>query len=533
MRLRTHTSWRNAGTAIRVVLGAFSMVASASGCHSPTEIVLVVDTNLTPPYDLDRVDVAISGSAMQPTTIGVDLTMGATFPLTLGLTPAGAPGPVSVSVQGTLQGNPVVEQDALTAFVDGSTRMLRMLLLGSCVGTTCTAGNACGSNGCVSDAIEGDTLPTWTGNPPPPPPLPTAKPILGRTVWANGWHSCANEGSTLYCWGQNNDGEIGDNSTTVAKTRRPVMNVEDPVAVGLGQFVSCICDRTGQAWCWGQNLAGELGIGTKSMTGALVPVQVPGVTDCAQIAGGAQHTCVVHTGGTVSCWGDNDTGQAGQPKSTPVLTSPTLVAGLTIAVEVQGGEKYTCARNSDMTVNCWGDNSMGQLGDGTNVSRSAPMPVVGLASDILEVAAGRFSACARHATGAVSCWGSNSNGQLGNGSRQDSNVPVDVVGIPDATQLAMGLEHACALRITGLLSCWGGNSTGQLGNGTGGPGTKDSLTPVDVMGLEQVTSVAAGSVHTCARASVGLTCWGEDAIDQLGDGNTTNRSLPISVAGFL
>jgi alpha-tubulin suppressor-like RCC1 family protein len=532
MRLRTNTCRWNARAAIRIALGAVTIGASASACRSPTEIVLVIDTNLTAPYDIDRVDISVSGSDMQPApSIGVDLTMGATFPLTLGLTPAGAPGPVTVSVVGSLQGSPVVEQDAATAFVEGSTRMLRILLLSSCVGTTCVAGSTCGSDGCVPGTIEGNALPTWTGATPGPPPPPIATPIGGRTVWADGWHSCANEGSILYCWGQNNDGEIGDGSTIVAKSRQPVMNVKDPAAVGLGQFVTCICDRSGQAWCWGQNSFGELGIGKISTPGALVPTQVPGVTDCVQIAGGAQHTCVVRTDGTVSCWGSNDSGQVGQPKSMPIVTSATTVAGLTAAAEVQGGEKYTCARNTDMTVACWGDNSLGQLGDGTNVSRAAPMPVTGLAADVLEIAVGRFSVCARHSSGAVSCWGSNSNGQLGNGNHEDSNVPVDVVGIPDATQLAVGLQHACAARSTGIVSCWGSNSEGQLGDGE--ISKVDSLMPVDVQGIAQVSSIAAGSVHTCARDSAGLACWGENLVNQLGDGTTTNRSLPVSVAGFL
>jgi alpha-tubulin suppressor-like RCC1 family protein len=527
MRWQTKICGPRRQRALRIA--AVAMAASLSACRSSTEIVLVVDTNLSVPIDFDHVDISISGSDMQPTTVGLDLTAGTPFPLTLGLTPADAPGPVTVSVAALLQTRLVVQQDASTVFVAGSKRMLRMLLLDACIGISCPAEETCGSGGCMSAAIPGDSLPAWTGTAPGPPPPDTATPIDGRTVWANGWHSCANEGKILYCWGQNSDGEIGNDSTINANVRKPVMGIEAPVSVGLGQFVTCICDGSGSAWCWGRNVEGELGIGTTSMN-ATVPTQVPGVADCARIAGGAQHTCMVRSEGTVACWGSNASGQVGQPTgTTTIATSPMAVAGLSDVAEVRGGEQFTCARKNDMTVYCWGDNSSGQLGDGTTTSRSTPAVVTGLAADVVEIAAGRFFACARHTTGAVSCWGQNVSGQLGNGITTDSSVPVDVSGVANAAQLATGLIHVCALRTTGVVSCWGGNMDGQLGNGT----MVDSLTPVDVLDIIQVTSIAAGSVHTCARHSGGVACWGENIVHQLGDGTTANRSTPVSVAGFL
>jgi alpha-tubulin suppressor-like RCC1 family protein len=307
-----------------------------------------------------------------------------------------------------------------------------------------------------------------------------------------------------------------------------VLNLQNPAAVGLGQLVTCVCDHAGAAWCWGRNLEGELGLGATSTT-ATVPTEVPGVTDCAQIAGGKYHTCMLRTGGTVSCWGNNDSGQVGQPSgSMPTVISPTAVPGLSGVAEVHAGEKSTCARKTDMTVACWGENGLGQLGDGTTTSRPTPMPVMGLAADVVELAAGRIFYCARHVSGAVSCWGGNGSGQLGNLSTMDSGVPVDVAGVADATQLAAGFKHACAIRRTGVVSCWGGNSNGQLGDDT----IVDSLAPVDVLDIVQATSIAAGSVHTCARHVGGLSCWGENIVNELGDGTTTDRWRPVSVAGF-
>ena len=529
----THGAARPPGVSARrpllPVLNVIGLAVLASACTSPTEIVLVIDTDLAVPVDIDHVDILARGSQMQ-STVGVDVgtTGSPSFPLTLGLTTADAAGPVSVTVVGSLQGNAVVQQDADTAFVSGSKRMLRMLLLSSCIGTSCPMGDTCASSGCSATSTPGSSLPAWTGGLPARPVPAMTTPIGGRSVWANGWHSCANEGTTLYCWGQNYNGEIGDGDFLNVSSRRPIVAVPNPAAVGLGQVISCVCDQTAQAWCWGRDREAELGIGSTSPN-MPVPTRVPGITDCLQITGGAQHTCVVHMNGTVSCWGANGSGQAGQDvASMPSVLSPLPVAGLVDVAGIQAGDEYTCARKNDMTVQCWGDNSRGQLGDGTNTGRSMPGPVANLGTDIVEIAGGRFFACGRHASGLVSCWGGGGSGQLGNGGTGDSTQVIDIPAVSDAIQLAAGFQHVCALRRTGVVSCWGGNSSGQLGDGT----TTSSSSPVDVLDLAQVTSIAAGSVHTCARHAHGVACWGQNIVNQIGDGTATDRWRPVSVAGF-
>jgi alpha-tubulin suppressor-like RCC1 family protein len=521
-------------------------MCAISACHGPTEIVLVVDTNLTL-YDIDQVQIAITGSQTQTLNISVSDPGTPPFPWTLGLQPGGTTATIEVAVVASLQGTPVVQQTADTSFVDGAEKMLRILLLDSCVGARCSstsmsAKETCSVGTCVPAFVGGASLPPWTNAVPARPPPAATTPIGGRTIWANGWHSCANEGSVLYCWGQNSDGEIGDGTLRNANSRRPVTGLGPPAAVGMGQFVTCTCDSKGATWCWGRNVEGELGIGAPSAN-STTPVHVPGITDCLQITGGANHTCLLHADGTVSCWGSNASGQAGQAaarppvlctestgSTVPCVTSPAPVPGLTGVSEIAAGEQYTCARKSDMTVSCWGDNSVGELGDGTTTSRASAAPVKQLESDVVELSAGRWFACARHQSGSVSCWGSNANGQLGNGGMANSSVPVAVSGITDALELATGHQHACARRGAGVVSCWGANSTGQLGNGT----TVDSLAPVEVVGLMPVDSIAAGSTHTCARSTSGLAfCWGENLVNELGDGTTTNRSQPVTVAGFM
>jgi alpha-tubulin suppressor-like RCC1 family protein len=524
---------------VAVLVGAGAL----SGCHQTTEIVLVVDTNLTS-YDIDQIDISVTGSQTRTININLDAPATPPFPWTLGLEPGGETGHVAVSVVASSLGNLVVQQSADTTFVEGEEKMLRLLLLDSCVGVSCASGTdtqTCSVGTCASDAIAGSSLPAWSGSAPSRPAPAATVPIGGRTIWANGWHACANEGALLYCWGQNSDGEIGDGTLRNANSRKLVKNLVPPTAVGLGQLATCTCDKSGSAWCWGRNVEGELGIGSASAN-ALMPVQVPGITDCVQITGGANHTCLLHADGTVSCWGSNASGQVGQPASAtgscsessgsvvPCITSPATVPGLTNVGDIYASEQYSCARKSDLTVSCWGDNSGGELGDGTTTSRSTVAPVKNLGNDVVEVSAGRRFACARHQSGTISCWGDNGAGQLGNGNTNNTTTPVTVNGVTDALQLATGLHHTCALRTGGAVWCWGSNEDGQLGNGT----TNPSVTPMQVVGLMPVNSITAGSVFTCARSPTGPAfCWGENIVNELGDGTTTNRYQPVSVAGFM
>lgn len=533
-----------AGPSFSVAVAMLSLsVTGAPACAVPTELVLVVDTNLAA-SDLDTIKVLVTGSETRELDVAVNQPGAPAFPLTLGLVPSGANRSVQVSVVATLEGTPVISQTAETTFSDGHQKMLRLLLTDDCVGVTCPSGppaQTCTAGACGPAEVAASSLPDWSGGAPPRPAPPVIKPIDGRTLWADGWHSCANEGAVLYCWGQNYDGQIGDGTTLNAKTRHPVIGLSNLRTVGLGQVTSCACDLQGQAWCWGRNLEGELGRGAASASSD-VPVPVPGLTDCIQIAGGANHTCAVHADHTVSCWGGNSAGQLGLGSSpaqgtctesdgstVACVTSPTPVPGLTAVVEVSAGERHTCARKADGTVVCWGLNFDGELGDGTNTNRPSPVPVTGLAADVVQVSCGRWFTCARHAGGTISCWGSNDHGQLGNGKTSFTNHPVQVATLTDAVQIAGGDKHACALAGAGQVWCWGYNKLGQLGDGTG----TDSSVPVKTALLAPMTDIAVGSVHSCARAAGGAAfCWGENVVNELGDATTTNRLTPVSVAGF-
>ncbi len=528
---------------------ACAAAVSLAGCHggAPSEIVVVVDTNLTA-GDIDEVVISVTGSQTQTVDVPLQNPGAPPFPLTLGLVPGGDLWTVTVSATAKLRGATVVQQQADTEFVGGAPKMLALNLFAECVGVACDSTAqpmTCHTGACGSTVVPGYALSSWTGAPPPRPEPSPFTPIGGRVLWANGWHSCANESGVLYCWGQNGDGQIGDGTQRNASSRHPVTGVGDLsnlASLGMGQFTTCACRHDGTAWCWGRNIEGELGTGAASAT-STTPVQVPGITDCVQITGGANHTCVRHAEGTVSCWGSNASGQLGQLASKvtttctqsssskiPCLLSPAEVPDLSDVADVGAGEQYSCVRKTDRTVACWGDNTQGQLGDGTKTARSAPATVTGLGTDVVELAVGRFSSCARHATGKVSCWGGNGNGQIGDGTTVDATRPTDLAGFSDVLQLAVGRDHACLLRDSGTVWCWGGNAFGQLGDAT----NVSSATPVRVTTLTDILAIAVGSVHSCARSTTGqVSCWGENVVNQLGDGTTTNRLQPVSAAGFM
>ena len=159
-----------------------------------------------------------------------------------------------------------------------------------------------------------------------------------------------------------------------------------------------------------------------------------------------------------------------------------------------------------------------------------PVEVLGI-TDATAVAAGFLHTCALRRTGTITCWGNNEDGQLGNGqsgSGERSSVPVEVLGINDATAIAAGYDHSCALLQTGTITCWGNNEDGQLGNGQSGEDTISSV-PVEVLGINDATAIAAGGRHSCALRRTGtITCWGNNFTGQLGNG----VFLPQDVIGF-
>lgn len=243
--------------------------------------------------------------------------------------------------------------------------------------------------------------------------------------------------------------------------------------------------------------------------------------DFPDIAAGAGHSCLLTTTGRIECWGANQYGQLGGKDGpfTLLENGPPFsgipggwakanVRGLTEkAIAVSSGYYHTCALVGVGGAQCWGLNASGQLGDGTNIDSDTAVHVQGMDIPVTAIELGVSHSCALLETGEVRCWGDNEYGQLGNGTRDNSNIPVTVQGLSEkVVQIAAGGTFTCALTEDGKLYCWGSGLKGCIGEDT----TETLLTPVLVDGLEQdIDLIVAGDYHLCARSTSGkILCWG-------------------------
>jgi alpha-tubulin suppressor-like RCC1 family protein len=347
----------------------------------------------------------------------------------------------------------------------------------------------------------------------------------GLDIAAGEQHSCAvlADGSVA-CWGYNNAGQVGDNTTVNRTHPTLVRNLTGVTDIEAGARHTCAIYGSGSVSCWGQGSSGQIGDG--STANRPVPTQVFGVSDASQLATGSAHNCVLRTSGRVACWGFNNAGQLGD-NMTATRTVPTDVPGLTGVVQVVAGYQHSCALRSNGRVTCWGLNSNGQLGDNTTTNRLVPTDVVNL-TDAVQIAAGYSHTCALRANGTVQCWGYNGYGGIGDGTTAQRNAPVTVVTLTEAVQIEGGQYYTCARRASGVLTCWGYNGYGGIGDGS----TTNRALPVDLAAPRNVQRFVLGYLHTCARVTTGdVHCWGYNASGQLGDGSVTNRSS-VSVPIF-
>ena len=303
------------------------------------------------------------------------------------------------------------------------------------------------------------------------------------------------------CWGGNTLGQLGNGTTNDAV--RPVSALlpgAGATAIAANGQHSCAMYGDGTVYCWGANYDGENGNGYRVLS--TTPVGVAGLsgTTVTAVSVDGWHSCVLLSAGTVDCWGYNSNGQLGKgtttDSSTPGQVSGPSTGILSGVTAIDAGEYYNCALLSDTTVDCWGANYDGQLGNNSTTDSSKPVAVSGL-TGVTAISAGDEFTCALLGTGAVWCWGWNFYGQLGNGSTTDSHVPVQVTGITTATAITAGGFHACARLSDGAVQCWGANFDGQLGNGTV---ADHEATPVAVSGLANATAIAGGTYTTCALA---------------------------------
>jgi alpha-tubulin suppressor-like RCC1 family protein len=334
-------------------------------------------------------------------------------------------------------------------------------------------------------------------------------------------HTClVKTDGSLWCWGDNTHGELGDGTTMPRLTPTRVSfppNVKI-MQVEAGETHTCALDADGGVWCWGENAVGQLGAGKDD---SHVPVQVsvmagdpPAPLKVTDLGLGGKHTCVV-ADHRVFCFGENSDGQCGvDPAVGDDVLVPTEVAGLEGITEVASGDEFTCARRDDKSVFCWGANANGELGNGTTEPSFAPVKVV--LPSVGQLAAGDEHACGVKDDGSVWCWGYGQSGGIGSGTKDDKPSPV-AVATGKAVFTSGEAFHTCAVAADGTLECWGANDTQQVGIGPAG----DTVLSPTTVGLITVKLVALGAKHSCAVTFDGaLWCWGANDMGQLGTGAT-------------
>jgi cysteine-rich repeat protein len=345
------------------------------------------------------------------------------------------------------------------------------------------------------------------------------------SIDAGEFHTCAVASGNAYCWGSNGCGQIGDGTYDRRLIAVPVIGLSDSVLnVSAGYCHSCAAKDNYRAMCWGDNGDGQLGDGSTEVSPSPVAVYDG---DATSVSAGYGHTCLRTTEGAIRCWGSNLSGQLGDGTENDSLV-PVDVEGMTASItSVVAGLVHTCASRWDPSgLWCWGGNEIGQLGDGTIDYSNVPVAVLSLQFQTTSLSSSDSHTCVTDAEGIMECWGDNSSGQLGAEAMEAySSHWVEVEGLRQAAFAAAGGTFTCALRQEGDVVCWGANDRGQLGDGSG----IDSELPVTVALPAAAFFVTAGEAHACAVLAVGgeVYCWGANVEGQLGDGTTVDRLSPV------
>lgn len=418
--------------------------------------------------------------------------------------------------------------------------------------------------------------------------------IAGAAAIAAGQgHACALVDGRVLCFGTGPKGQLGDGRppdmiapTSPHGLARPrprlaeVADLRDARAITVGGGFACALRGTGAVVCWGDDRDGQLGDGPPLVAaGRDTPAPVTGLADVVEVVAGPAHACARLRGGGLRCWGYNEFSQAGPAQAAPPAATTLALGAARIAV----GAAHACAW-SDRDAWCWGDNTYGQLGDGSRARSDVPVRPTGLGRP-RELVAGARHTCLLDQVGAVQCWGDDTYGQLASPGRPTGEpidehrgpvplAPIEARGrprpgpipgladvvdlgvyehrtcavrrggdivcwhsfadqpltpahrLPGAVEIAVGAAHSCARLDDGGVRCWGTNHTGRLGDGT----TAERDGDVTVRGLTDAVALAAGRLHTCALRRTGaVACWGDGFQGQLGDGARADRPAPTLV----
>lgn len=361
-----------------------------------------------------------------------------------------------------------------------------------------------------------------------------AAPAPGTSITTGFYQTCALVKGQAYCWGPGG-ARLGDGSTVpVAVDTTGALAGKTLAQVSAGDDFTCALDTSGRAYCWGANASGELGNGNTAGSAAPVAVNASGVLagkTLTQVSAGESHACVLDTAGRAYCWGVNFAGELGDGTATdshvPVAVDTSGVLAGKKLTRLAAGALSTCALDASGAAYCWGENGVGELGDGTTANSTVPV-TVDLPGKTLTSITGAvigLTFCALDSSGSAYCWGSG-----------NSDVPARV-GTDGAltgktlTQVSTSGYHTCALDSTGAAYCWGENYDGQLGDGTlAGSDLPVAVDTTGVLAGKVLTQISAGGdFSTCAADTTGAVyCWGDDSHGALGDdGAAALSDVPV------
>lgn len=481
-----------------------------AGCGNDlTEIVLVVDSEASLREQLTGVHVTVfgeSGNAALDESIELDAEDAPEFPLTVGLTPAGATNAsVTIVVDATGEAVASVRREARVTFVSGERRMLRLVLHPACMTETCASSETCGDAGaCVPIAIAEKDLPKWTGKVPESPVCASGEVEVSCNDRDDDCDDRVDENDDP-AHDPENCGECGN----VCDTGWCVQGICTSMpwrAHAFGERHACsIFAESNNVYCLGVNDRGQLGR-RGDEEGSSLYSRVPSFQAITVVAG-RNHTCALMGDARVACWGAGEMGQLGNGERDDSNT-PVVVQDITNVTSIAAGFEHTCALDANGVVMCWGSGELAQL-NGT-VTAPTPFPIHSLLyTRALAIAAGEKHTCALVESTSVECWGTNDERQLG--ESDPTKMRVQLGGVSGATAISTGRTHTCVLLGGGTVGCWGGNGVGQSGIDSDGL----PITPSTVPGTNGIEHLATGRNHTCMEGNDAVSCFGSNEHGQL------------------
>lgn len=368
------------------------------------------------------------------------------------------------------------------------------------------------------------------------PKMQTSNHISPQTIAVGAFHSCAIKKDTgLWCWGTNGQGQLGNGAIgTNASSPARILMQEGFSGLSGGYGHTCAIQNPGRLWCWGQNDTAQTGTGA-CCSDIDTPAEIVSAIPWTSVTTGKYHSCGIKLDGTGWCWGSDSTGQLGNAGTTGVQNNPSAVSGGHQWRMLSAGTEHTCGLKTDKTIWCWGRDNNGQLGNGSVITSNQTSPYqIDDPGPWAWVSAGGAHTCGVKYDGSGWCWGSDTNGRLGNGTAitatQDSPSPV--VGGQWAI-INAGPTTSCGIKTDGSGWCWGSDTNGKLGNGATLVTDQSIPSPI---GFGNWVDITPADNHTCGTRQGGdVWCWGSDADNQLGNGAvvTASQSSPYVVSGAI